>query len=76
MPYDGAHLGEDLQEKENALWSIIEENLAKYDSAATNYQYHSNVAEKILSTDSRIKLPTWLVVAFKVTISANYWLLK
>lgn len=65
MPYDGISIAEDVQEKENSLWSVIEENLNKYDSASTNYQYHVNVAEKILSTDSRIKLPTWLIVSFK-----------
>jgi len=44
---------------------MLENFLENYDTAKTNFQYRVRVAEKILSTDDRIKLPTWLVISFK-----------
>jgi len=48
-----------------AGWKMLENFLENYDTSKTNYQYRVRVAEKILSTDDRIKLPTWLVNSFK-----------
>jgi hypothetical protein len=49
-----------------ACWQLLERYLQRYDTSETNFKYHLAVAEKILSTDPRIKLPLWLVAAFKV----------
>lgn len=42
--------------------------MKKYDSNEKGFKYHIAVADRILSTDTRIKLPLWLVAAFKVRI--------
>eukprot|EP01119_Soliformovum_irregulare_P023969 TRINITY_DN8492_c0_g1_i1.p1 TRINITY_DN8492_c0_g1~~TRINITY_DN8492_c0_g1_i1.p1 ORF type:complete len:1330 (+),score=340.61 TRINITY_DN8492_c0_g1_i1:77-4066(+) len=54
-------LGNPQDRDDENPWRILQFNLEKYDAPDTNYQYHKQVALKILSTDSRIKLPNWLV---------------
>jgi nuclear pore complex protein Nup160 len=48
-----------------ACWILLEKYLKKYDSNEKGFKYHIAVADRILSTDTRIKLPLWLVAAFK-----------
>lgn len=48
-------------------WNLLENYVTQYDSKENNYMYHYLVADKILSTDSQIKLPSWLL-SLRVTL--------
>lgn len=50
-------------------WAMLEDYLKLYDTKESNYQYHCQVAEMILSIDSRNKIPTFIVLFLRV--SAN-----
>lgn len=50
-----------------ACWILLEKYLKKYDSNEKGFKYHIAVADRILSTDTRIMLPLWLVAAFKAS---------
>jgi nuclear pore complex protein Nup160 len=54
-----------------AVWDQLQSFLSRYDSAQTRFEYHQIVANKILSTDPRIKLPHRLVDSFKVLLTSD-----
>lgn len=58
-------------EKEGTYWRLLEEIVKRHDSRDTNFEYHSIVADKILSLDHRMKLPHWLTFSLKEKNSSS-----
>jgi hypothetical protein len=57
---------ETIADPRTACWQVLERYLQRYDTPDTNFKYHLAVVDKILSTNSSIKLPLWLVASLKV----------
>ncbi len=54
-------LAEEFSDRSGSAWALLGSWLQRYDGPQTNYGLHSHVAEKVLLTDVRIRLPHWLV---------------
>jgi nuclear pore complex protein Nup160 len=54
-------LAEEFSDRSGSAWALLGNWLERYDGPATNYGLHTHVAEKVLLTDVRIRLPHWLV---------------
>jgi hypothetical protein len=53
------------------MWKLLQRYLSKCDSEATQFRYHKLAVEKILSSESDIRLPTWLLKPYKPQVGGH-----